>query len=75
MSRLISILGATEPMFTIAVQQLEQASGKLGVDVRLTEIIGQIHQKTADLRLTSKTQRARSSTPHYCIGLSETMNI
>ncbi|MCA9345195.1 hypothetical protein KC871_01065 [Candidatus Saccharibacteria bacterium] len=56
MSRFISqLLGATEPMFTIAVQQLEQASGKPGVDVRLTaEIIGQIHQKTADLRLDPK---------------------
>lgn len=56
MSRLISeLLGATEPMFTIAIKQLEQASGKPGVDVRLTaEIIGQVHQKTADLHLDPK---------------------
>jgi hypothetical protein len=53
MSRFISeLLGATEPMFSIAVKQLEQASGKPGVDVRLTgEIIGQVHQKTAELGL------------------------
>jgi hypothetical protein len=42
-------------MFTMAIQQLEQASGKPGVDVRLTaEIIGQVHQKTADLHLDPK---------------------
>ena len=56
MSRLISeLLGATEPMFSIAVKQLEQASGKPGADVRLTaEIIGQVYQKTADLHLDPK---------------------
>lgn len=56
MSRMISeLLCATEPMFGIALKQLEQASGKPGVDVRLTaEIIGQIHQKTADLHLDPK---------------------
>ncbi len=56
MSRFISeLLGATEPMFSLAVRQLEQASGKPGVDVRLTaEIIGQINQKTADLGLDPK---------------------
>lgn len=56
MSRLISeLLGATEPMFSIAVQQLEHASGKPGVDVRLTaEIIGQIQQKTKELGLDPK---------------------
>lgn len=37
MSQLISnLLGATEPMFSIAINQLEKASGKPGVDVRLT---------------------------------------
>jgi len=53
MSKLISnLLGATEPMFSIAIKQLEQASGKQGVDVRLTaEIIGQVHQKTKELGL------------------------
>jgi hypothetical protein len=56
MSRLISeLLSATEPMFSIAVRQLEQASGKPGVDVRLTaEIIGQVQQKTKDLGLDPK---------------------
>lgn len=56
MSRLISeLLGATEPMFSIAVQQLEQASGKPGVDVRLTaEIIGLIQMKTRELGLDPK---------------------
>jgi hypothetical protein len=56
MSKLISeLLGATEPMFSIAVSQLEKASGKPGVDVRLTaEIIGQVIQKTKDLGLDPK---------------------
>lgn len=56
MSRLISeLLLATEPMFSIAVKQLEQASGKPGVDVRLTaEIIGQVQQKTRELGLDPK---------------------
>jgi len=56
MSRIISeLLAATEPMFSIAVRQLEQASGKPGVDVRLTaEIIGQVQQKTLDLKLDPK---------------------
>lgn len=53
MSRLISeLLGATEPMFSIAVKQLEQVSGKPGVDVRLTaEIIGLVQLKTRELGL------------------------
>jgi hypothetical protein len=56
MSRIISeLLAATEPMFSIAIRQLEQASGKPGVDVRLTaEIIGQVQQKTIDLKLDPK---------------------
>ncbi len=56
MSQLISnLLGATEPMFSIAINQLEKASGKPGVDVRLTaEIIGQVFQKTRDLGLDPK---------------------
>ena len=56
MSKLISeLLGATEPMFSIAISQLEKASGKPGVDVRLTaEIIGQVIQKTKDLGLDPK---------------------
>lgn len=53
MSRLISnLLGATEPMFSLAVRQLEQVTGKPGVDVRLTaEIIGLIRLKTKQLGL------------------------
>ncbi len=56
MSRILSeLLGATEPMFSIAIKQLEQASAKPGVDVRLTaEIIGQIQQKTHELGLDPK---------------------
>jgi len=56
MSRIISeLLGATEPMFSIAIKQLEQASGKPGIDVRLTaEVIGQVIQKTEDLGLDPK---------------------
>lgn len=56
MSRIISeLLSATEPMFSIAVKKLEQASGNPGADVRLTaEIIGQVQQKTSDLGLDPK---------------------
>jgi len=56
MSRLISeLLGATEPMFSIAVRQLEETTGKQGIDVRLTaELIGQVQQKTKDLGLDPK---------------------
>jgi len=53
MSRLISeLLGATEPMFGLAINQLERSSGKPGVDVKLTaEIINSAKQKTRDLNL------------------------
>lgn len=53
MSKLISeLLNATEPMFSLAIQQLEKISGKPGVDTRLTaEIIGQVKIKTAELGL------------------------
>jgi hypothetical protein len=56
MSRTISeLLQATEPMFSIALQQLEKASGKPGVDVRLTaEIIGLVNLKTKELGLDPK---------------------
>ncbi len=56
MSKMISeLLGATEPMFSMAIKQLEDASGRPGVDVKLTaEIIGQVFQKTADLKLDPK---------------------
>lgn len=56
MSKMISeLLGATEPMFSLAIKQLEAASGKPSVDVRLSaEIIGQVYQKTSDLHLDPK---------------------
>jgi hypothetical protein len=52
---LSELLGATEPMFTLALQQLERASGNPSVDVRLTaEIIGKMHMKTKELGLDVK---------------------
>lgn len=53
MSRTISeLLGAIEPLFSMAVQQLEQASGNPSADVRLTaEIVGKIRLKTEELGL------------------------
>lgn len=56
MSRHISeLLHATEPMFSIAVQQLEKSSGKPGIDVRLSaEIIGLTHLKIKELGLDPK---------------------
>jgi hypothetical protein len=45
MTRVLSeLLGAEEPMFGIALRQLEKASGNMGVDVRLTtDIIAKAH--------------------------------
>ena len=56
MSKMLSeLLGATEPMFSISLKQLEQASGNPSVDVRLTaEIIGKIQIKTHELGLDPK---------------------
>jgi hypothetical protein len=53
MSKLISeLLGATEPMFSIAIKQLEIASGNPAADVRLTaEIIGKVHLKCQEMGL------------------------
>lgn len=53
MSKLLSdLLGATEPMFSLALKQLEVASGNENVDVRLTaEIIGKVRLKTQELGL------------------------
>lgn len=53
MSRMLSeLLGAEEPLFSLALQQLEQESGRPGIDVRLTaEIIGKIRLKTQELGL------------------------
>jgi hypothetical protein len=56
MSRLLSeLLAAEEPMFTMAIQQLEQVSGNASVDVRLTaEIVGKVHMKIRALGLDPK---------------------
>ncbi len=53
MSRMLSdLLAANEPMFSLALKQLEEASGKLSVDVRLTaEILGKVQLKTKELGL------------------------
>ncbi len=49
---LADLLGATEPMFSLAVRQLEEVSGRPGADVRLiAEIIGKVHLKTKELGL------------------------
>lgn len=56
MSRILSeLLGATEPMFTLALRQLETASGKSNADIRLTtEITAKVHLKIKELGLDSK---------------------
>jgi hypothetical protein len=49
---LADLLGIDDPLFSIGVHQLEQASGHTGVDVRLySEIIHKSHQKTRELGL------------------------
>lgn len=53
MSKMLSdLLGATEPMFSLALKQLENDSGNPSADVRLTaEIMGKIRLKTQELGL------------------------
>lgn len=53
MSKYMSdLLGAAEPMFNMALKQLEQATGDQSADVRLTaEIIGKGHLKMRELGL------------------------
>lgn len=53
MSRLLSeLLAAEEPLFGMAIKQLEQSSGHSSVDVRLTaEIVGKVHMKMRALGL------------------------
>ncbi len=53
MTRVLSeLLAAEEPLFSMAIKQLEQASGNTSVDVRLTaEIIGKVHLKMRSLGL------------------------
>lgn len=56
MSKYMSdLLRADEPMFTMALKQLEQATGDQSVDVRLTaEITGKAHLKMRELGLDPK---------------------
>lgn len=56
MSKLLSeLLAAEEPMFSLALKQLEQVSGNASVDVRLTaEIVGKVHMKVRALGLDPK---------------------
>ena len=53
MSKLISeLLGAKEPLFSLAIKQLESTTGKPAIDVRLTsDIINQVKAKTKQLGL------------------------
>ena len=53
MSKALSdLLDAKEPVFSIALKQLEQGSGNTSADVRLTaEIVGKVHIKTRELGL------------------------
>lgn len=53
MSRILSeLLKAEEPLFGLAIKQLEQASGNPSADVRLTaEIVGKVHIKMRSLGL------------------------
>src|SRR6185295_9391110 len=55
MANLLSeLLGAKEPLFSMATQQLEAASGRPGADARLiAEIIGKVHMKIKELNLDS----------------------
>lgn len=56
MARILSeLLDANEPLFSMALHKLEQASGGQSVDVRLTaEIVGKVHQKMRALGLDPK---------------------
>lgn len=46
------LLGAREPMFSLALRQLEEESGRPGIDIRLSaEILGKIRMKTEELGL------------------------
>ena len=53
MSKLLSdLLGAAEPMFSLAIKQLEADSGNPSADIRLTaEITGKVYLKTQELGL------------------------
>jgi len=53
MSKMLSeLLGATEPMFSLALKQLEDSSGNPTADIRLSaEIMGKVRLKTKELGL------------------------
>lgn len=72
MSKVLSeLLGAQEPFFSIALQQLEQASGNESVDVRLSaEIMGKVRQKTRELGLDPKDTTAEELY-HALLGLAK----
>ncbi len=72
MSRLLSeLLAADEPLFGLAIKQLEQASGNNSVDVRLTaEIVGKVHMKMKSLGLDPKDTTGRELY-HGLLGLLE----
>ncbi|MCA9342698.1 hypothetical protein KC950_01645 [Candidatus Saccharibacteria bacterium] len=49
---LSKLLGATEPLFSLSIQQLEEVSGMPSEDVRLTaEILGKVRMKIEELGL------------------------
>lgn len=52
---LSELLGATEPMFSLAIKELEEITARPSVDVRLTaEIIGKVHLGTRALGMDPK---------------------
>jgi len=52
---LSDLLGAVEPLFSLSVKQLEEASGRPGADVRLiAEIVGSVGIKSRELGLDPK---------------------
>jgi hypothetical protein len=58
--KLSELLGASEPLFSASLQQLERASGQQSIDVRLTaEIIAKSHQKMRELGLDPKFTNGR----------------
>jgi hypothetical protein len=61
MSQTLSrLLGAGEPMFSVALQRLERASGNFGVDVRLTaDIIAKAHVAMRSLGLDPQDTHGR----------------
>lgn len=61
MTRVLSeLLIADEPLFSMAIKQLERASGNNSVDVRLTaEIIGKVHIKMRALGLDPRDTTGR----------------